>query len=184
MALTTSQLTALKAAIAANTNTIPAGHPWSGAFVGQQINTLANGSDQNAAIAGWYNLQASPSFTVWKTNVSLTEIGDKIDGTELEGLASLPLTRLQTIGLYSAAGVNPSLADRRAFFDGVFNGAGGVTTRPNLLALWKLLATNAQKLANFSTGTGSDGSPATLAANISQTFLLTAAEVESARNLP
>jgi hypothetical protein len=58
------------------------------------------------------------------------------------------------------AGVNPSLPDCRQFFDDIFSGAGGTNTRANLLALWKRLATRAEKL--YATGTGSDPSPAVM----------------------
>ena len=75
-------------------------------------------------------------------------------------LSSLNATRLQTIALYSPAGINPSMSDRRTFFDDVFSGAGGVNTRAKLLALWKRNANRGEKL--FATGAGSDAVPATL----------------------
>jgi len=107
-----------------------------------------------------YNALASPSFTVWKTNVSVTEIGNNFNGSDLAGLTTANHSRLQTIAAYSEAGVNPSLSDRRAFFDDVFSGAGGTVTRAQLLVLWKRLATRFEQL--LATGTGSDASPATL----------------------
>lgn len=182
MPLTNGQLATLKTNIAANTATIPAGQPWTGGFAGVQVNAVPNTTDGNVAIAGWYNLQASPNFTAWKKLVTVTEIGDNINGAELAGLTTANHTRLQTVSILSAGGVNPSLADRRAFFDDIFSGAGGATTRANLLVLWKRLASNLQKL--FSTGTGSDASPATTAANITDATTLTNDEVQAARNLP
>ena len=114
----------------------------------------------DATISAWCNAQASPAFTVWKTNVSITAVGDKINGTELAGLSSLNTTRLQVVIQLSPSGINPALADRRQFFDDIFSGAGGTTTRANLLALWKRTASRAEKA--LATGTGSDASPATL----------------------
>jgi hypothetical protein len=112
-------------------------------------------------IADWYNLTgAAGTHTAYKSNVSITQVGDKINGTELAGLSSLNSTRLQTVVVLSAGGVNPSLADRRQFFDDIFSGAGGQITRASLLALWKRLVRNVEKV--FATGTGSDASPATL----------------------
>jgi len=119
-----------------------------------------NNSDGAMEIARLYNLNATPNFTVWKTNVPLNEVGKKFNGTELAGLSTANNTRLQTIALYLVGGVNPSLADNRQFFDDVFSGAGGTNTRASLLALWKRLATRGEKL--FATGTGSDPSPGTL----------------------
>lgn len=158
--LTTAQLQQLKTAIQSD----------------PVLNALPNNSDGNFDIAAAFNLSASPSFTVWKTKVNTTEVGDNLIGTELAGLTTANLTRLQTIVAFSATGVNPSLVDRRAFFDDVFSGAGGTGTRAKLLILWKRLATRAEKL--FATGTGSDASPATL------TFegQLSYPDVETARN--
>jgi hypothetical protein len=162
MALTPQQLAALKADILADTALAPqAGTP-----------------DGRFAIAAAYNVVLAPAFTVWKKSVSIAEVGDKINATELGGLTTLNNTRLQTVVVLSQTGINPSLADRRQFFDDIFSGAGGVNTRANLLALWKELATRAQKL--FSTGTGTDAAPATTAANISQGFRLTFDDVTAA----
>lgn len=119
-----------------------------------------NNSDGDFAIAAAYNLQASPAFIVWKTLVSITQVGGNIVATELAGLTSLNLTRLQTIVTFLGDGVNPSLSDIRAFFDDVFSGSGGTGTRAKLLALWKRSATRFEK--KFATGTGSDASPATM----------------------
>ena len=144
MALTPQQLTALKAAIAAD----------------PVLLAQPNNSDGDYAIASALNLAASPAFTVWKTYVPSTQVGDNMVGTEVAGLTTANISRLQLIIQMSEAGVNPSLVDRRQFFDDVFSGAGGALTRAKLLILWKRLATRAEKL--FATGTGTDPSPATL----------------------
>jgi len=148
--MTPNQLTVLK-------NSIIADPVLNAIFTNAEVPLNSDGAD---AIAKSMNAVASPAFTVWKTQVPITVVGDNIVATELAGLSSLNATRLQTIALFSGTGVNPSLADRRAFFDDVFSGAGGVLTRAKLLALWKRLAKRAEKL--FSTGTGSDADPATL----------------------
>lgn len=101
-----------------------------------------------------------PNNVCWKTNVPMLRVGDNFNGTELAGLSSLNHTRLQTVVTLSASGVNPSLADRRAFFDDIFSGAGGVNTRTALATLWKRTMTVGENL--FKTGTGSTASPATL----------------------
>jgi len=136
--------------------------------------TSAGASD----IAAAYNVAASPAFTVWKTLVTINEVGKKLNGAELAATSSLNQTRLQTIALYLAGGVNPSLADNRAFFDDIFSGAGGTITRPALLALWKRLATRGEKL--YATGTGSDAAPATLVVEGS----ISSEQVQLARELP
>ena len=164
MAITLSpaQLTTLKADILAD--------PLLAAF--------PNNTDGHFAIMLLYNQLASPAFTVWKTSVPIGDVGRNFNGAELGGLTTANHTRLQTIAQFLASGVNPSLADNRAFFDDVFSGAGGTITRGKLLILWKRLAKRGEKL--FATGTGSDASPATM------TFEgnITTDDVEVARNLP
>jgi len=162
MLLTSAQLQAVKTNILTNSD----------------LNSQPNDSDGAVEIAKLYNLNASPSFTVWKTNVSVKEIGDKINGNDLAGLSTLNNTRLQTAVTLAVSGFNPSLADRRFFFDDIFSGAGGVTTRANLLALWKRLGSRIEKL--FATGTGSDASPATIVFEGPVSFQ----DIEKARNLP
>ena len=168
MPLTSAQLAALRADILADP-----------ALSGQP-----NNSDGNLAVANAYNLAAAPAWTVWRKAVPLAEIAGALNGTELAGLTTGNHTRLQTVVtlINAAGGANPSDADQRAFWDDIFSGAGGANTRAALLPLWKKLATRAQKL--FSTGTGSDATPATTAANVPDAFLLSADEVQAARNLP
>lgn len=143
MALTQAQLTTLKADILAD----------------PVLNAKPMNSDGAFDIAKAYNTQASPNFTVWKSNVTINDVGKAFNGTELAGLTTGNQTRLQTLAQYLAGGVNPSIIGNRQFFDDVFSGAGGTNTRANLLALWKRLATRGEKL--FATGTGSDAVPAT-----------------------
>jgi hypothetical protein len=88
------------------------------------------------------------------------------------------LTRAPAWTVWKKAVTVKSLADRRNAFNDIFSGAGGATTRASLLALWKRLATNAQKL--FSSGTGSDPAPATTDANVGDSFALTAGDVLAA----
>ena len=144
MALTPAQQATLKTSIQAD----PA------------FNSLPQNSDGAYAIALAYDLPATPNWTVWKSNVTINEVGKKFNGAELAGLTTGNQTRLQTIAQYMAGGVNPSLLDNRQFFDDVFSGAGGTNTRAALLILWKRLANRSEKL--FSTGTGSDAAPATM----------------------
>lgn len=159
--LNTTQLTVLRDAIAADST----------------LTAFPNNDDGNFEVAKLLNLEASPAFTVWKTSVTINQVGDNIVGTDLAGLSSLNSTRLQTIVQLSTSGVNPSVPDRRAFFDDVFSGAGGAATRAKLLILWKRLATRFEKL--YAVGTGSDAVPANLVIEGS----VSAQEVNSARNL-
>lgn len=142
--LTTAQLQTLKTAILAD--------PTANAFY--QAGDLSG-------LAAYYNGPASPAFIVWRTLVSIGEVGRTFNATELAGLTSLNTQRLQNLAAWLEAGVNPSLATTRQFFDDVFSGAGGANTRAALLAIWKRSATRLEKV--FATGTGSDAAPATLA---------------------
>ena len=161
-ALTPAQLATLKAAIVADPT----------------LNSQPMNSDGSDTIAKALNATASPNFVVWKTSVSIVDIGRKINGAELGGLTTANHTRLQTVIQISGGSINPSLADQRAFFDDVFSGAGGTTTRANLLVLWKRLANRFEKI--FATGTGSDASPATLVIEGTVSYQ----DVDAARALP
>jgi hypothetical protein len=141
------------------------------------LNAFPNDQDGNEKIVKAYEQLAAPSFTVWKSNVEIVKIGDNIVATELAGLSTLNATRLQTVVMLSAGGINPSLPDRRAFFDDIFSGVGGAATRAKLLILWKRLATRLEKL--YATGTGSDPTPAILVVE----GTISHQEVNSARNL-
>lgn len=144
MILTTAQLQAIKADIAASSD----------------LNSNPNTDDGNFAIAKLYDVPAAPAFTVWKSMAKIGEIGQGFDSGELGNRSAADSQRLQTIAVYRAAGINPSIAGDRAFFDDIFSAAGGVITRANLLALWKRSALRIEKL--FATGTGSVAVPATL----------------------
>lgn len=146
MPLTSTQATALKNDILASVDPAVVAARGGGA-VGRDDTTLAALYNANSAII------------VWKTLVLLGAIGDKINGAELAGLSSLNSTRLQTVVALSQTGVNPSLADRRAFFDDIFSGAGGAVTRAQLLTLWKR---NARRIEALFCGVGTDAAPATL----------------------
>lgn len=180
MALTVAQLQALKADVMANTGTIPAGQPWTDAFAGVAVNAVPDTASGNAAVAAYYNQPALPSWTTWRKSVTIVEVGNNLNGNDLSGLSSLNHTRLQTVVMLSQAGIDASLPDRRQFFDDIFSGTGGATTRAQLLVLWKRLASRAQKL--FSTGTGSDAAPATTASNVGDGFLLSPADILNAYN--
>jgi hypothetical protein len=147
MTLTSGQRATLKADIVAKS------------AAGQPLQALVAAGDWDG-VAAYYNATASPSFTVWKSNVSINEVGRNFNATELAGLTTANLTRLQTLAMFLASGVNPSLAGIRQFFDDVFSGAGGALTRAALLILWKRLAFRIEQL--FATGTGTDASPAIL----------------------
>lgn len=136
------------------------------------------GSDGADAIAKKYNAEAVPAFTVWKTSVSIREIGEAMNSTEVGGLTTANSNRLMVMQSYSDGFFNPSRADTRAGFDGVFGGAGGVLTRAALLVLYKRKATRLEKL--FALGTGTDPAPATMAFE----GLVTYGDIETARNLP
>ena len=109
------------------------------------------------AVAEFFNGESA--FIAWKTKVPLAQVGDNFVGTDVSGLSTANATRLQLIADYSQAGVNPSLADRRAMFDDVF-GAAGAATKAKLLVLWKRPARRIEKV--FATGTGTDLAPGLL----------------------
>ena len=161
MALTTQQLATLKAAILADST----------------LNAYPNTSDGNFDMcAQKLNVVASPAFVVWKSNVSIRDTGRAYNGAEWAGMTSGNHTRLTDVALWVSDGYDASKADIRDMFNDIWSGAGGATTRSNLLALWKRSALLGEKI--FATGTGSDASPATLGYEGSLSY----ADVTAARN--
>ena len=121
--------------------------------------SLPKNDDSAFFIASQLNLTASPSFIVWKTNVTVRETGQAFVGSEWAGMTSANHTRLQTVAQYLEA-YSPAVQGIRDMFNDIWSGAGGTLTRAALLALWKRPATVFEKL--FATGTGSDIAPATM----------------------
>lgn len=142
--LTPAQLTVMKADILADGT----------------LNSFPDTGDGNQAIADRYNAQATPTFTVWKSKVTIEATGQIFNGTEWGSMTTGDHTRLQTVAQWLPGGYNAALADVRAMFDNIWSGAGGALTRANLLVLWKRTATRAEKL--LATGTGSNAVPAVL----------------------
>lgn len=142
--MTPSQLITLKAAILAD----PA------------LAAMPMNSDGDYDIATALNLQASPTFTVWRTNVPTAQVGIAMNSTEVSGLTTANTNRLIVMEAYSGGSFNPSILDVQAGFNSVFSGAGGALTRAALLVLWKRLALRGEKI--FATGAGSDAAPATM----------------------
>lgn len=110
------------------------------------------------SLRAWLN--ATGTFVVWRTNVTNDELGDAMNGTEVTGLSSLNMQRLQVLAAYSGGSQNMSRADRRAAFDGVFSGAGGTITRASMAVIWKRNAARAEQA--LATGTGSTAVPGTM----------------------
>lgn len=139
------------------------------------FNALPINDDTSQTIANAYNANASPAYTVWKNVVPISQVGDNFDAAELGGLTTADVSRLQVMADYAPSGINPSMPDRRLFFDDIFSGAGGTITRGKLATLWRRLATRGEKL--FASGAGSDVSPSTM------TFvgLITRNDVNAAR---
>lgn len=126
------------------------------------------------------NLPHTPASTgfVWRTAMALNLVALSFDPAELDGLSPLNRTRLQTLAMYMALGINPSLEPVRLFFLEVFSGAGGANTRSNLNRDWTRAASRVEKL--LATGTGSQPQPAVMGFE----GPVTQEEVATARRLP
>jgi len=142
--LTTAQLQALKTDIAAD----------------PVLSLIPQNSDGAFEVAQAYNLLAAPLFWVWKSLVSLEDVGGALVASEVEGLTTAENGRMQTFAQFNPSGFSPWRLDHRLFFEGVFSGAGGAATRAALDTLWKREATRGEAL--LATGTGSLASPAVL----------------------
>lgn len=138
--------------------------------------------DGRFAIAAAYNLAASPAWTIWRTNVTRSEIlQNGFDWTRLDNL-SVGKARVWS-DIFVDGTINPSKPNVRVGIESVWVGtAQDLAVRAAVYVHCKKLATRAQKL--FSTGTGSDASPATLQDGITESLQLTFSDVDAALNLP
>jgi hypothetical protein len=143
MALTNEQLATLKAAIAAETDPD---------FV--QARTDGN----NAAIANFYNEKATPNFIVWKTGVTEAEIlRNGMEWTRVDNLG-VGQARIWE-WMFKFGSIDASKDNIRAGIDAVWVGTqADLNVRTAVYVHCKRTATRGEKL--FSTGTGSDASPA------------------------
>jgi hypothetical protein len=125
----------------------------------------------DAAIAAFYNTDASPDYWVWRTNVSKDEIIRNVspDGTTFiwagNGFIERTAGELecwnQLFG--STLSVNPSLPNVRQAFADIFSGTGNAANnRAHLLSMCRRKATVAEKLLSVGGGDGSKASPALL----------------------
>lgn len=143
--LTNAQLLVLKAAILNESDPT---------FVGYRT------ANDKPSMAAWFNADSSPAFIVWKTSVTVAQVGQAMLSSDVANLTTANTNRLQVMAAFSGGAFNPSIADVRAGFDSVFSVAGASGTRAALLALYKRTARRIEKL--YATGTGTDVSPGTL----------------------
>lgn len=148
----------------------------------EALNAFPNNSDGNFHLAAVLNVEAAPAWKVWRTAVTRREIlQNGFDWTRLDNL-TVGKARVWT-DIFVDGVINPSMINVRAGIDSVWVGtAADLAVRTAVYVHCKRNATIVQKL--FSTGTGSVGDPATLAANIDESYRVTPQELETARNLP
>lgn len=138
--LTASQLTTFAAALAAETDA-----------------TLAalRDSGQTGAVAAWYN-EDSSTFYVWRNSVPLEEYRGAITWTEVDALTAGAARIWEWITGGMTLPLEPSNPEVRQGLADCWG--AGTTTRTDLIAASKRLASRAEEL--FATGTGSEADPA------------------------
>jgi len=103
-------------------------------------------------------LNLPTSFVGWRTNVTIDETGNAWQGTDIDGMSSLNMQRLQLLLSSTTTGVfDMSRADRRAGFENPFGANVNNASRVAMRAAWKRFATRAESV--FATGTGTDATP-------------------------
>jgi hypothetical protein len=158
--LTSAQITALAADIAAD----------------PVLSLIENTPDGDYAVAEAYNAQASPNWTIWRTSVPTSEIME--NGFVWSAVDSLTAGKARIWEwMVSLGQINPSKSNIRQGLADAFGASSAMAT--GIMPHLKKLASRGQKL--FSTGTGSNANPATLASNLSDEFLVTSEHVERAR---
>lgn len=137
MHLTPAQLQTFRDAIAANTNTIPAGQPWSGTFAGTAVQNVPHTDDGAIAVAGWYSQVRVPDLWAFSSEVKVEAIIKSISPSEYLVLASQATTtnlHHNGIELLLRNGVlRPSSAEVRTWLTTLFPAGTAPTTRTNIL---------------------------------------------------
>lgn len=199
--LTPAQKTTLKNHVAANTNTVSVngGTPVA-------INTLPINGDTLQVIAAWYNLTAAPEYRVWRHDVSVSEILDKVNYTNFtpnddpnqstatlaqvwENRAMLIQIKqrnlqllLQGLERFNATKgtLRNGLQDCTESLPSGNNGNARNGGWTNIQPVLSRPVTNAERL--YSTGTGSTAVPGTLDADFGGTFTLSPLDLQDAIN--
>lgn len=151
-ALTPAQLTALHSDLTTNTNTVT--------IAGTTVAIDAAPQTMGAAyaIALWYSQLASPTFIVWRNDLTTQDINESVSWAEVIALTTNMLLAFEA--LKNQTLIDASVASIRAAFGDIFPVASAPNSNAGLLAVAKRSATYIEKL--LASGTGTSGSPATL----------------------
>ena len=147
MGLTPSQLTDLKTDIQGNSNQTV-------------IDALAAGDV--GAIAGFYNLGASPDYWIFKNEVPASELSQAIDLQDMVDITAadkdrvLAMFEIRTLANPDDAVFHGDDPRTRSAWDDVFSAASGDNSQQAINALWTRVATNAEKVFSLSTGSGAN----------------------------
>lgn len=165
MPLTPAQSQILKAAIVADA----------------QLDAIPNDSDGNTAVAALLNMAAAPAWVVWRTQVTDREI--MLNGFNWTRVDNLSVGKARIWDwMFRFGFIDPSKSNIRTGIDSVWVGTqADLGVRAAVYVHCKKNASRAQKL--FSTGVGTDATPATLDPNIDDGFAVSGQDVEAARNL-
>ncbi len=110
------------------------------------LKTYINGqADLSAAVAirDWpavaiaLNQPSNPALYVYKSSVSLGEIGRAMLQADIANLTTANTSRLQVIAQFADAGRVVPTADMQSGFASIFSVSGASGTRANLTALWQ-----------------------------------------------
>lgn len=159
MIWTLAQRQALKAHIAANTNTITIdGSP-------VEIRNVAQNPDNAFAIAAWYNLMTNPAYVVWRTSVFESEFTKSVSSEGTSWSWTLYISRSQgerdawaRLFMGGGTGMNPSLTNVRQGLADIFSGAPAAPQRTHMLVIARRSVTNFERIYTVAaTGPGNDG---------------------------
>jgi hypothetical protein len=121
------------------------------------LSSFPNNSDGAFEIAALLNLDASPKFWVWKTSVAVQDI--MANGFVWTAVDTLTVGKARIWDWMTRFGtINPSKANIRQGLSDAFGAASAMATA--IMPHLKRGATRLEKL--YTTGTGTEASPATL----------------------
>lgn len=118
------------------------------------LNTFANNSDGNFAIAALLNLAASPAFYVWRTSVEVTEIMQ--NGFDWTRVDNLTVGKARIFDWMMQTGtLRPHQSNVRAGVLACFSVAADLATRQAIFGHCQRTASRVEKLLATGAGTSS-----------------------------
>ena len=124
------------------------------------VQDLADGN--NNGLAEWYNQAATPSYWIFRSQVTAEELSNSIDLQDIADITSADSDRV--LKMFQLRALNGNYFDgtdprTRSAWDDVFSAASGDNSQQAIASLWRRLCTEVELIFALSSGAGTNGDP-------------------------